>query len=156
MTDFRVIRMNTGESFLCIVESETDDTINVLFPLSIRTQHVPIAKNILREIHSTTIFCPFSDDKHFTFWKHELTYIKPMSEHAVPYYIEMLNRHEEVDALKAYNLEELVAPEENQQDEFKQDIQTRVENLINKMEEIEEETSVSDAHIWTLPNKTVH
>jgi len=156
MTDFRVIRMNTGESFLCIVESETDDTINVLFPLSIRTQHVPIAKNILREIHSTTVFCPFSDDKHFTFWKHELTYIKPMSEHAVPYYIEMLNRHEEVDALKAYNLEELVAPEENQQDEFKQDIQTRVENLINKMEEIQEETSVSDAHICTPPNKTVH
>jgi hypothetical protein len=156
MTDFRVIRMNTGESFLCIVESETDDTINVLFPLSIRTQQVPIAKNILREIHSTTVFCPFSDDKHFTFWKHELTYIKPMSEHAVPYYIDMLNRHEEVDALKAYNLEELVAPEENQQDEFKQDIQTRVENLINKMEEIEEETSVSDAHILTPPNKTVH
>jgi hypothetical protein len=155
MIDFRVIRMNSGESFLCIVESETDDIINVLFPLTIRTQHVPIAKNILREIHSTTVFCPFSDEKHFTFYKHELTYIKPMSEHAVPYYIDMLNRHEEVDSLKAYNLEELIAPEEPHQDEYKEEIQTRVENLINKMEQIEEETSV-DPNIWTPPNKTVH
>jgi hypothetical protein len=155
MIDFRVIRMNSGESFLCIVESETDDIINVLFPLVIRTQHVPIAKNILREIHSTTVFCPFSDEKHFTFYKHELTYIKPMSEHAVPYYIDMLNRHEEVDSLKAYNLEELITPEEPHQDEYKEEIQTRVENLINKMEQIEEETSV-DPNIWTPPNKTVH
>lgn len=150
--DFRVIRMNSGESFLCIVESETEDTINVLFPLVIKTQTIPIAKNILREIHSTTNFCPFTDDKHFSFYKPELTYIKPMGEQAITYYIDMLNRHEEADTIKAYDLSELIQEE---QSSLEEEISNKIDNLLEKMNEIEDETDTSDVSIHNQ-NKTLH
>jgi len=150
--DFRVIRMNSGESFLCIVESETEDTINVLFPLVIKTQTIPIAKNILREIHSTTNFCPFTDDKHFSFYKPELTYIKPMGEQAITYYIDMLNRHEEVDTIKAYDLAELVQEE---QSSLEEEISNKIDNLLEKMNEIEDETDTPDVIIHNQ-NKNLH
>lgn len=152
--DFRVIRMNSGESFLCICEHENDDTITVLFPLLIKTQTIPIAKNILREIHSTSIFCPFTDDKHFTFYKPELTFIKKMGNQAVTYYIDMLNRNEEIEALKAYDLHELIQPEA-EEEIMRDDISQRVENLLDKMEQIEEETEQQEVLIVST-NKTLH
>lgn len=106
--DFRVIRLGTGESFLCIQEQETDDKVVVIFPLVIKTHTIPIADNIMREIHSTTQFCPFSDDKEFIFSKKEISFNKPLGTQAVPYYIEMLNRHETEERLNDYDLAELI------------------------------------------------
>lgn len=108
MKDFRVVRLNTGESFMCVVWEETDEEIDVLFPLMIRTQTIPVGNNTLREVHSTVQFCPFTDEKHFTFSKKLTTYVKPMADDAIEYYVDMLNRHEEEDVLKAYDLEDLV------------------------------------------------
>ena len=152
MIDFRVIRLTSGESFLCIVESETNNTINVLFPLTIKTHAIPMGGNVLREIHSTTIFCPFTDDKCFSFHKNEITFNKPLSSDAIPYYVDMLNRHEDEQSLKDYNLSELIAepPPPSQLD---MEIEQKVNNLLNKMEEIEEETQ--DPSVAT-GNKTVH
>lgn len=112
MTDYRVMRLRTGESFLGIVTEETGTDITVLFPLLLNRQTFPVGENVMREVHSTTSFCPFTDDKHFTFQKTDLLFAKPMNDDAVPYYVDMLNKQEEPDILKAYNLEELVKPED--------------------------------------------
>jgi len=88
--------------------NETEEELDVLFPLMIKTTTIPIGNNTLREVHSTVPFCPFTDEKHFTFDKKLTTYVKPMAHDAIEYYLDMLNRHEEQDILKAYDMEELV------------------------------------------------
>ena len=138
MMDFRVIRLKTGESFLCIVKEETNTDITVLFPLEITKQTFHVAKNVLREVHSTSSLCPFSDDKEFTFFKEDMLFVKEMSEQAVPYYVEMLNKQEEPDLLRIYDLEELVRPEGGL--DLQQAIEEKVDNLLEKMSQIEEET----------------
>lgn len=108
MKDFRVVRLNTGESFMCVVFHETEEELDVVFPLMIKTQTIPVGNNTLREVHSTVQFCPFTDEKHFTFSKKIMTYVKPMADDAIEYYVDMLNRHEEEDVLKAYEMQDLV------------------------------------------------
>lgn len=151
MRDYRVMRMTTGESFLCIVKQETESDITVLFPLLITKQTFQVAQNVMREVHSTSSFCPFTDDKEFTFLKKDLTFIKPMNKDAVPYYVDMLNKQEEPEALQQYDLGELVKPENfiNMEDI----IDEKMEKLMKKIEEIQEET---DGPITRDPSKTLH
>ena len=145
------MRMTTGESFLCIVKQETEKDITVLFPLLISKQTFQVAKNVLREVHSTSSFCPFTDDKQFTFLKKDLTFIKPMNKDAVPYYVDMLNKQEEPEALKSYDLEELVKPENFL--EISDIVDEKMEQLMKKMEEIQEET---EGQVKVDSNKTLH
>jgi hypothetical protein len=117
--DFRVVRLNTGESFMCVVYGETEQEVDVLFPLLIKTTTIPISENTLREVHSTALFCPFTDDKHFTFNKTLMTFSKPLGDDAIKYYLDMLNKHEENDVLRAYDLEDLISKQ--QEEEILQD-----------------------------------
>ena len=150
MRDYRVMRLRTGESFLAIVLEETGADITVLFPLLLNRQTYPVGENVMREVHSTTSFCPFTDEKHFTFLKSEFLFIKPMNDDAVPYYVDMLNKQEEPDILKIYDLEDLVKPDDFF--EIAEDSDDRVAELISKMEGDEAEAEVEQV----AGNKTLH
>jgi hypothetical protein len=154
MIDFKVIRLRTGENLLCIIKEETETNITVLFPLEVTKQTFHVAKNILREVHSTSSLCPFSDDKEFTFFKHDIMFVKEMSEQAVPYYVEMLNKQEEPDLLRIYDLEELVSPEGGL--DLQQVIEDKVDNLLEKMSQIEEETDPEQQVNVSKGNKILH
>lgn len=116
MKEFRVVKLHTGESFMCIMYGETPREIDVLFPLLIKTTTIPISENTLREVHSTVMLCPFTDDKHFTFDKRMVSFNKPLGVSAINYYKDMLNKHEEADVLKAYDLQELISEEPQDDD----------------------------------------
>jgi len=154
MIDFKIIRLRTGENILCIVKEETDTNITVLFPLEITKQTFHVSKNVLREVHSTSSLCPFSDDKEFTFLKQDMLYVKDMSEQAVPYYVEMLNKQEEPDLLRIYDLEELVRPEGGL--DLREIIENKVDNLLEKMSQIEEETDPEQQVNVSKGNKILH
>ena len=154
MIDFRIIRLRTGENILCIVKEETDTNVTVLFPLEITKQTFHVSKNVLREVHSTSSLCPFSNDKEFTFLKQDMLYIKDMSEQAVPYYVEMLNKQEEPDLLRIYDLEELVRPEGGL--DLQEIIENKVDNLLEKMSQIEEETDPEQQVNVSKGNKILH
>lgn len=154
MIDFRVMRMKSGESFLCIVKQETDNDITVLFPLIISKQTFQVGPNVLREVHATSSFCPFTDDKEFTFLKQDLTFIKPMNKDAVPYYVEMLNKQEESELLEHYKLDELIKPENFAN--IKQIVDDKMEDLVRKIEELEEETEEQQLASVHKSNKTLH
>jgi hypothetical protein len=154
MIDFRIIRLRTGENFLCIVKEETDTNITALFPLEITKQTFHVSKNVLREVHSTSSLCPFSDDKEFIFLKQDMLYIKSMSDQAVPYYVEMLNKQEEPDLLRIYDLEELVMPEGGLN--LQEVIGNKVDNLLEKMSQIEEETDPEQQVNVDKGNKILH
>jgi hypothetical protein len=148
MRDYRVIRMKTGESYLCIVDEETHDEITFLFPLVVNTHTIPVADNVLREIHSTTVMCPFTEERHFMLKQSEISFTKPMGEKAITYYIEMLNTHEEIDTLKAYSLHDII-----EDIEIDDELDDKTRALLNSMEEIENETDDPTA---LTGNKTLH
>jgi hypothetical protein len=110
MLDFKVIRTNNGESFLGIIKEETNESITVLFPMILTKQTIQLTPELMREVHTTTSFCPFTDDKEFIFQKRNLMFVKPMNDDAVPYYVDMLNKQETEESLLAYNLGQLIKP----------------------------------------------
>lgn len=132
MTEFKVIRLNTGESFLGIVKEETNESITVLFPMILSKQTIQMTDTLMREVHTTTSFCPFTDDKEFVFQKRNLMFVKSMNQEAVPYYVDMLNRHEEEERLLAYNLNHLIKPKD-----FGADLLEHIENDNDELEELQ-------------------
>jgi hypothetical protein len=132
MTEFKVIRLNTGESFLGIVKEETNEYITVLFPMILSKQTIQMTDTLMREVHTTTSFCPFTDDKEFVFQKRNLMFVKSMNQEAVPYYVDMLNRHEEEERLLAYNLNHLIKPKD-----FGADLLEHIENDNDELEELQ-------------------
>ena len=132
MTEFKVIRLNTGESFLGIVKEETNESITVLFPMILSKQTIQMTDTLMREVHTTTSFCPFTDDKEFVFQKRNLMFVKSMNQEAVPYYVDMLNRHEEEERLLAYNLNHLIRPKD-----FGADLLEHIENDNDELEELQ-------------------
>jgi benzoyl-CoA reductase/2-hydroxyglutaryl-CoA dehydratase subunit BcrC/BadD/HgdB len=63
----------------------------------------------------------------------------------------MLNKQEEPEALKSYDLEELVKPENFL--EISDIVDEKMEQLMKKMEEIQEET---EGQVKVDSNKTLH
>lgn len=154
MIDYRVIRLTTGESFLCMLIEDCGDEITVAFPLLITKQIFPVAQNVMREVHSTSSFCPFTDDKHFTFMKKDLQYNKPMNKDAIPYYVEMLNKQEEADDLRAYGYEELVKPDDFA--DIEDIVDEKMKNLARRVRETEDDADDEDYPSSHSGNKTVH
>ena len=80
-----------------------------------------------------------------------------MSDQAIPYYVEMLNRHEEQEVLAMHNLSELIAPpqeeEVRQVEDMRDEIRQKVDNLLERMSDIEEESQEPNI---VLGNKTLH
>lgn len=154
MNDYRVVRLATGESFLCMLIEETGDAITVAFPLLVTKQIIPIRENIMREVHSTSTFCPFTDDKHFTFPKKDLCFNKPMNSDAVPYYVEMLNKQEEADSLRQYGYGSLVKPEDFA--DIDDIVDEKMKKLAENVRESEEEYDEGDNPSVLDGNKTLH
>lgn len=154
MIDYRVIRIKTGESLLCILTEETEQEITVAFPLLITKQVFQVAENVMREVHSTSSFCPFTDDKLFTFKKSEVMFVKSMNHEAVPYYVEMLNKQEEADLLKIYGYDELVKPDDF--GDIGDVIEEKSKQLLRNTSEIDDENDEGDNPSHHSGNKTVH
>jgi hypothetical protein len=133
-----------------MVHSYEYDELVVHFPLLVRIMTVPVAENVMREMHTTTSFCPFTDDKVFRFKRSTVVFVKPMNQSAVPYYVDMLNNHEEAETLENHGYAELIRP-----DSMDDSIDEKAADLLSRMEEIEEENGLEDA---SMPkgNRTLH
>jgi hypothetical protein len=66
----------------------------------------------------------------------------------------MLNKQEEPDLLRIYDLEELVSPEGGL--DLQQVIEDKVDNLLEKMSQIEEETDPEQQVNVSKGNKILH
>jgi hypothetical protein len=149
--EYSVVRLTSGETLLCILHAyEEDGDIVVHFPLMVRVMTVPVAENVMREMHTTTAFCPFTDDKVFRFKRSTIVFVKPMNQSAVPYYVDMLNTQEEAELLESHGYPDLIRP-----DSMNDSINERANDLLSRMEEIEDDSSLEDA---SMPkgNRTLH
>lgn len=152
MMDYRVIGRNNGDSFFCIVIKETEDTIIVKFPMTIEKHTIPIGPTAIRETYSASQMCPFTDDRVFSFYKPELLYIKPLNQESIPFYVGMINRHESLETMKKYHIEELIDSERIMPSE---DTQKRIEAITEFLSEHEEEEEI-ERPVSVRGNRTVH
>lgn len=113
MRDYRYVKFSNGEGVFCIVEHETSDTLVVVFPMLVKEHTFSVGPSSVRETYSASQLCPFTDDKSFNFRKSEVSFTKPLSKEAIPYYHTLLNRNEEVDVLQKYNLHDIIEEEED-------------------------------------------
>lgn len=151
--DYRILGKNNGENMFCIVLKETQDEIMVMFPMTIEKHVIPIGPTTIRETYSASQLCPFSDDKIFTFYKPELLYIKPLSKDAIPFYVNMINRHESLETMKRYNIESLIQNDEvlNQIEDINDKVEV-IKQFLSEHEESEEEEEIPSVK----GNKTMH
>lgn len=150
MREYSVVRLTSGETLLCILAGYEDGDIVVHFPLMVKVMTVPVAENVMREMHTTTAFCPFTDDKIFRFKRSTIVFVKPMNQSAVPYYVDMLNNHEEAEILDSHGYPDLIRP-----DSMDDGFDEKAKDLLDRMEEIEEQNELDDA---SMPkgNRTLH
>lgn len=150
MRDFSIVRLTSGETLLCILSHLDDTHLITHFPMLVKITTIPIAEGVMREMHTSTVFCPFTDDKSFTFPLSNVAFIKPMNQSAVPYYVDMLNSHEEPETLEHYGYSDLVKP-----DSMQEEMNERSEDLLSRMEEIENDNELDDV---SMPkgNRTLH
>lgn len=151
MNDYKVIKFNNGDSIFCIVQAETEDTITVIFPMLLKEHSFVVGPNVVRETYSASNFCPFTDDKMFSFYKPELIFIKPMNSSAIPYYIGLLNKHENVEILEKYNLQSIIT--RNNHESRLDDLAKQLGVVVEDEEEVEVENQLKNL---VRGNNTMH
>lgn len=153
MNDYRIIRFSNGDSIFCVVEHEDNESITVAFPMLIKEHTFVIGPNAVRETFSGSLFCPFTDDKLFTLPKAELTYIKPMNNDAIPYYMTLLNKNESVEVLQKYDMHEILNCREEEEKETIDDIREKMKQVAERLGIIDDEEN--DTHV-VRGNDTIH
>lgn len=157
MIDYRIIKFNNGDSIFCIVEHETDDIITVVFPMLLKEHTFVLGPNSVRETYSASQFCPFSDEKTFSFYKPELLFIKPLNSDAIPYYIGILNKNETSEMLKKYNLSELITNDNDDKVIDMQDMEKEIAEIAERLGVVLEDSEEEEPKKTVVNgNKTVH
>ena len=138
--DYRILGRNNGDSYFCIVVNENDNVITTLMPMLIEKHKVSIGPNTVRETFSASQICPFTDDRVFSFFKHDLLFTKPMNQETISFYIRMINTHEDEETLSRYQLQSIMHPNPNELRPSDQDIMAEsIEDLVEQLLEDEED-----------------
>jgi hypothetical protein len=107
-----VIRLVSGDEFMCVLESEDEYYVLVKDPISVKT--IPILEEG-REHVITAPLSQFTDDTEYVFEKHHVLYVKKLSSKMIPHYERIVESHKHVDNFRpaddAFDGEEISAEE---------------------------------------------
>jgi hypothetical protein len=92
--DYVVLKMITGEQLIAVKRAETKDYLTIEYPMLIKGYAFQNGEEMGEHITASP-YCKFSDDKIFTFDKHHIVFTKKMHTYAVPFYIGLVEEHEE-------------------------------------------------------------
>ena len=137
--DYRIISRNNGDSYFCIVLNENENMITTLMPMLVEKMKVPIGPNAVRETYSASQMCPFTDDRVFSFFKHDLLFAKPMNQDTVEFYIRMINTHEDPETMTRYKLDDLIHPYQHTLKQSQEEVEDEIEQLAEQMIDDEED-----------------
>ena len=91
---FVVIKLVSGEQVMAILEDESEDEIDIVFPMLIRL--FPVIDGGKSHEHVTaTPYSQFADDAHLTIRKDSIIFIKNLNHVMIPHYLKLM--HEEND-----------------------------------------------------------
>lgn len=108
--DCVVFKLVTGETIIATLLNETEDGIVVLNPLQVKMVPIDYGDDGYGEQAIANRFCPFTDDKDFTFGSKNIVYCKPLHPKMIDYYNKL------VLAFGKEGTEESVPKEEKEQD----------------------------------------
>jgi len=94
---FIVIKLNTGEQIMGILEQEDATHIQILDPMLIRT--IPILSEG-REHVTAHPYCQFTSDNVFDIDKRNIIFMKPLLRNMIPHYLRIVKQHELSPALQ--------------------------------------------------------
>lgn len=84
--DCVVFKLVTGETIIATLLNETKDGIIVLNPLQVKMIPVDMGEDGYSEQAITNRFCPFTDDKDFSFDLKNIVYCKPLHPKMLQHY----------------------------------------------------------------------
>lgn len=92
-----VLKLNTGEQLMGILEQEDATHIQILDPMIIRT--IPVVSEG-REHVTAHPYCQFTGDNVFDIEKRNVIFIKPLLATMIPHYLRIVKEHESSPALR--------------------------------------------------------
>lgn len=92
-----VLKLNTGEQLMAILEQEDATHIQILDPMIIRT--IPVLSEG-REHVTAHPYCQFTGDNVFDIEKKNVIFIKPLLRTMIPHYLRIVKEHENGPALR--------------------------------------------------------
>lgn len=92
-----VLKLNTGEQLMGILEQEDATHIQILDPMIIRT--IPVVSEG-REHVTAHPYCQFTGDNVFDIEKRNVIFIKPLLVTMIPHYLRIVKEHESSPALR--------------------------------------------------------
>ena len=98
-----VIKFNSGEQVMAVLEEEDSDYVQLLSPMIIRS--IPVLSEG-REHITAHPFCQFTDDKTFLIEKRNILYVKRLKEVMIPHYQRIVQEHDEHTTFKPKDGEE--------------------------------------------------
>jgi hypothetical protein len=88
---FVVIKLNTGEQIMGILEQEDATHIQILDPMLIRT--IPILSEGKEHVTAHP-YCQFTSDNVFDIDKRNIIFMKPLLRNMIPHYLRIVKQHE--------------------------------------------------------------
>jgi len=92
-----VLKLNTGEQLMGILEQEDATHIQIIDPMIIRT--IPVVSEG-REHVTAHPYCQFTGDNVFDIEKKNIIFIKPLLRTMIPHYLRIVKEHENSPALR--------------------------------------------------------
>ena len=147
---FIVLKLNTGEQLMGILEQEDATHIQIIDPMIIRT--IPIVSEG-REHVTAHPYCQFTGDNVFDIEKKNVIFIKPLLRTMIPHYLRIVKEHENSPALRTQKrAEDLDWGDEGEVS--KEEAIRRIEML---QEMIEAEVEKEEPNNWFIEgNDTKH
>lgn len=147
---FIVLKLNTGEQLMAILEQEDATHIQIIDPMIIRT--IPIVSEG-REHVTAHPYCQFTGDNVFDIEKKNVIFIKPLLRTMIPHYLRIVKEHENSPALRTQKrAEDLAWGDEGEVS--KEEAIRRIEML---QEMIETEVEKEEPNNWFIEgNDTKH
>jgi hypothetical protein len=147
---FIVLKLNTGEQLMAILEQEDATHIQIIDPMIIRT--IPIVSEG-REHVTAHPYCQFTGDNVFDIEKKNVIFIKPLLRTMIPHYLRIVKEHENSPALRTQKrAEDLDWGDEGEVS--KEEAIRRIEML---QEMIEAEVEKEEPNNWFIEgNDTKH
>jgi hypothetical protein len=89
-------KLITGEQLVAVLRDIGDEEITVEYPFVLRSFPKMVRSDRVEETITANAFCSFADDRVFTFREQDVMFLKDLSEHARPFYLNLYRDQEKL------------------------------------------------------------
>lgn len=138
-----IMRLNSGDQILAMLETETESHYLIESPMLIKTFPVAIDGKVQEHVVAQPL-CQFTADKYYDIPKNSVVFVKQLHESIVPHYERLVDAYDQTAAVKLNSRESLDWDDEEEDmtvEEFKQKLD-ELEKFFGVESETDSEPSV--------------